>query len=178
MPSFFQVAIVGCATPSAAAAFSWVPPKNRMTSSMSMPGLSAYQYPAVNRVSAENCEVKLGTRVRGLRKALGLTQVQLSRLAGITQGSLSSIENGDTKELRAETILALAKHLGTSPDWIRTGAGPPTEPERPTPDEAEALHLFRALPAERREEWLRHGRFLLSESASKPARAIPFAKHR
>ncbi len=122
--------------------------------------------------------MKLGTRVRDLRKALGLTQVQLSRRAGITQGSLSSIENGETKELRAETILALAKHLGTSPEWIRTGIGPPTEPERPTPDESEALHLYRALPPSRREEWLRHGRFLLSESSTTPTKAHPFAKHR
>ena len=122
--------------------------------------------------------MNLGGRIKTLRKALGLTQVQLAKTAAITQGSLSSIEQSDTKELKAGTILALAKALGTSPEWLKTGEGPPTEAERPTPDESEALHLFRALPPERRAEWLRHGRFLLSESTGKPSRAAPFAKHR
>lgn len=120
-----------------------------------------------------------GTRIRDLRKAHGLTQVQLSGLIGITQGSLSAIEKGNTKELRAQTILELARHLGTSPEWLKTGKGSPGEPVTPDPDEAEALHLFRALPPSRREEWLRNGRFLLSESSQRPTKANPFpAKHR
>ena len=120
-----------------------------------------------------------GTRIRDLRKSLGLTQVQLSALCGITQGSLSAIEKGNTKELKAGTILELARHLGTSPEWLKTGRGSPGEPVTPDPDESEALHLFRALPPARREEWLRNGRFLLTESSAKPTKANPFpAKHR
>lgn len=123
-----------------------------------------------------------GKRIKDLRRSLGLTQVRLAGLVGITQGALSSIETGETHELKARTILKLARHLGTSPEFLKTGEGSPAESERPTPDEAEALHIFRALPEDRREEWLRSGRFLLSEASRHPTRANPFphklTKHR
>ena len=119
-----------------------------------------------------------GTRIKGLRVARGLTQIQLSGRAGITQGSLSAIERGNTKGLKAGTILALAKALGTSPEWLQTGKGSPGEPVTPDPDEAEALHLFRALSPAIRAQWVSNGRWLLAEESTVPTKAQPFTKHR
>lgn len=122
--------------------------------------------------------MSFGTRIKGLRVARGLTQVQLSGRAGITQGSLSAIERGNTKGLKAGTILALAKSLGTSPQWLQTGKGSPGEPVTPDPDEAEALHLFRALPPHVRAKWLSNGRWLLAEEGQPASQADPFSKAR
>lgn len=120
----------------------------------------------------------LGKRIKDLRLTLGLTQVQLAGKAGVSQGSLSAIETGETVMLKAETILGLADALGTSPEWIQTGRGPPGESVRPDPDQAEALHIFRALSPAARAKWLSNGRWLLAEDSPKPSKAHPFAKAR
>lgn len=117
----------------------------------------------------------VGKRIRALRLSRGFTQVELSFRAGITQGSLSAIERGHSRALKADTILSIASVLETSPEWLQTGKGPPTPPVNPNPDEGEALHILRALPKRDRATWLTLGRAMLDQAGT-PSVAAPFIK--
>ena len=63
----------------------------------------------------------LGRRLAFARKRAGLTQIQASVAAGITQGSLSPLENDETKEPRASTVSRLAAVYGVPAEWLLTG---------------------------------------------------------
>lgn len=65
----------------------------------------------------------LGERVKQLRKAAGLSQPKLAMLVGIKQPSLSYIENNPSNEIKQKTLLALAMHLNTTPQWLSKGEG-------------------------------------------------------
>lgn len=62
-----------------------------------------------------------GARIKQRRTVLQLTQVELARLIGITQSSLSELERGDSMMPSAEVLLKLSKILGVSAAWIVTG---------------------------------------------------------
>jgi transcriptional regulator with XRE-family HTH domain len=57
-------------------------------------------------------ERRLGAVVRRLRRQQDLTQEQLARRAGLTQGHLSKIEAGMRQSPTARTIKRLARALG------------------------------------------------------------------
>ena len=59
----------------------------------------------------ENTKKLLGTRIKEIRKAKGLTQEQLAESIGIEIPSLSNIENGKNYP-NSETITKIAKGLG------------------------------------------------------------------
>ncbi len=63
----------------------------------------------------------IGSRVKRLRKELGLTQYQLADLVGTAQTSIQKIEKGDTKNPR--NIEALARALKCTPEFLRFGIG-------------------------------------------------------
>ncbi len=63
----------------------------------------------------------MGNRLRTARESLGLSQVELAKLAGIKQPSLSDIETGATKELSGRVLCSLAKHLKKRPEWLMHG---------------------------------------------------------
>jgi transcriptional regulator with XRE-family HTH domain len=50
--------------------------------------------------------------------ALGITQAHLAKLAGITQGSIARIETGNAGEVQANTLIALAKALDVTADYL------------------------------------------------------------
>ena len=56
---------------------------------------------------------KLGQRVAGLRKAQGLTQLQLAELLKLSQQQVASYENG-TKRIPINRVHSLATMLGVS----------------------------------------------------------------
>ena len=65
----------------------------------------------------------IGTRIRRLRKALGMDrQAQLSELVGITQSTLSDIESKN-KDFSAQVLYKFASALMCSPEYIMTGEG-------------------------------------------------------
>jgi transcriptional regulator with XRE-family HTH domain len=64
---------------------------------------------------------KLGSRIRAARKDAGMTQVELARKAGITQPTLSDLENGHSDSTSSLIDLAIA--LGVRPEWLATGKG-------------------------------------------------------
>ena len=58
------------------------------------------------------------TPLRIYRTAAGLSQAELSELAGISRPALSNLERGATKRPRRFTALALAAALSTEPDAL------------------------------------------------------------
>jgi len=120
--------------------------------------------------------MSIGIRVRTLRKALGMSQPKLAQLVGIKQPSLSYIENNPSNEIKQETLLALAKHLHTNPQWLSTGRGSPAKTEIATIDQSEVINIFNALSDTNQSAWLSIGRTLLETQANKPKSLSPFKK--
>ena len=120
--------------------------------------------------------MSIGTRVKSLRKALGLSQPKLAALVGIKQPSLSYIENNPSNEIKQDTLLALAKHLHTNPQWLSTGKGSPSKTEVASIDQTEVLQLFMALCEINQSAWLSIGRTLLETQSDKPKELSPFKK--
>jgi transcriptional regulator with XRE-family HTH domain len=69
----------------------------------------------------ENYKKQVGTRIKGLREKNRESQIKLGEAIGLTQNSISKIENGDV-ELRLEHQLRIAEHYHVSHDYICTGA--------------------------------------------------------
>ncbi len=87
----------------------------------------------------------IGSRVRALRKKRGYTQVELAKLAGISQGSLSLIETDHTAIPAGETLAGLCRVLRTTPDFLIAGAGDPDSIDAAM-QEHELVFLWRSLP--------------------------------
>ena len=109
----------------------------------------------------------MGSRIRDLRKRRRLTQVQLASLAGITQGTLSLIENNESKDVAGATLAGLCRALKTTPEFIVAGAGDPDSIEQAIA-EHELVFLWRDLPAE--------GRRMVIDSALSATRAFGKSK--
>jgi transcriptional regulator with XRE-family HTH domain len=58
--------------------------------------------------------MKTGEKVKRLRRGNGLTQVELSKASGVSQGTIAQIEQGEVAQPRPSTITKLAKALGVS----------------------------------------------------------------
>lgn len=61
-------------------------------------------------------------RLRFARNLRGLTQAELARAAGISQGAVANYENGTRQSPR--TIFPLANALKVSAVWLVKGSGP------------------------------------------------------
>jgi transcriptional regulator with XRE-family HTH domain len=80
----------------------------------------------------------IGDRLKQLRTAKGMTQLQLSRATGLSLSIIAQLEQGDTANPRLNTVKALAKALGCSLDDLAAdddGGEPPAEqpPAPPRP---------------------------------------------
>jgi transcriptional regulator with XRE-family HTH domain len=107
--------------------------------------------------------MSIGSRIRRRRKELGLTQVELAKLAGIKQGTLSDLETGVTDAPAGDTLAGLCKGLRSTARWIIYGTGehavhPLNE------DEESVLQLYRTMTADQAATWLRLGRALIDDS--------------
>jgi transcriptional regulator with XRE-family HTH domain len=69
-------------------------------------------------------EVTLAARLRQLRTAAGLTQMNLAAKARVNVSIVSQIEQGTTTDPRVSTMRRLARALGVSLDEL---AGPEAE---------------------------------------------------
>jgi transcriptional regulator with XRE-family HTH domain len=56
--------------------------------------------------------VRLGNRIRALRKAFGLTQVEVARAAGLCPPNLNRIEVGKSSLPRVDTLISIAHAMG------------------------------------------------------------------
>ena len=90
----------------------------------------------------QNSDIGLGHRLRDHRRRLGLSQSQLAEKAGVNQGYLSSIENGDRMP-RHDTLRAIAVALGV-PEGVLLGAG--DGHDAPQALDTRELPIFGAIP--------------------------------
>jgi len=65
----------------------------------------------------------VGSRLREYRKRKKMMAKTLAKLIGISQGSLSDIENGKTKP-SSDTLTSIVRHTDINPAWLLTGDGP------------------------------------------------------
>lgn len=100
----------------------------------------------------------LGLRLRNARKERKLSQVQLAKVTGLKQPSISELESGETKEISGPTLIAISDALNVNPSWLVTGKGQmEASPEASAAfqfkiEEAQAMKNLRdALP-----EWRRY----------------------
>lgn len=118
----------------------------------------------------------LGDRIRDLRMARGLKAYELARMIGIKPPSLSLIETGQTRTLKASTVLRLAEVFGVDPQWLATGKGSMVRVAAHDVDEAEVLAIARNLSAPNRGAWLAAGRSLLASQPASAGDPFPAAK--
>lgn len=72
----------------------------------------------------------LAMRVAFARELSGLTPRGLSVIAGLDPTHVRLIETGERPKLYGETLVMLARALGTTAEWLITGDGnPPTRDE-------------------------------------------------
>ncbi|AWK84057.1 helix-turn-helix domain-containing protein [Photobacterium damselae] len=62
-----------------------------------------------------------GQRLKNRREELKITQEKLAFLTGITRVGITKIELDQTKNARADTLIALSKALNCNPEWLLTG---------------------------------------------------------
>lgn len=65
-------------------------------------------------------DVKIGTRVRSRRQALGQTQEELASLIGVTHQHVSRIESGRAAP-SLELLVKLSRTFGATTDFLLTG---------------------------------------------------------
>lgn len=63
-----------------------------------------------------------GERVKKVRKHFDLTTTSFGNQIGVTNASVSMMENGKTN-VTERTILAISKEFGVRREWLRTGKG-------------------------------------------------------
>jgi transcriptional regulator with XRE-family HTH domain len=64
----------------------------------------------------------LGTRIRTLRQAGGLTQMDLAMAIGVTEAAVSAWETGNSLDLRLQTFLRILDALGVAePEYLIRG---------------------------------------------------------
>lgn len=70
----------------------------------------------------------MNTRVKTVRKSVGLTLEKFGERIGITASSVSAIEVGKNNPSE-QTIRAICREFGVNEIWLRTGAGEMFRPE-------------------------------------------------
>jgi DNA-binding XRE family transcriptional regulator len=63
----------------------------------------------------------IGERVFARRKALGLSQSDVSRLTGIAQAAISFLEGEHRSQMLSDDVVRLAKVLNTTVEFLVTG---------------------------------------------------------
>lgn len=119
----------------------------------------------------------IGSRIRTLRKKLGLTGAELGEIIGVGKQAISSYENGRVK-VPIESMIKIATLGAISLDWLITGKGsgpgetksfadvdpaPPTINEQQTTytraetrDESYLLRVYRQLSYDQQQAILDH----------------------
>lgn len=67
----------------------------------------------------------LSDRITWLLKTYDLTQVELAKIAGVSQPSVANWINGRTSSIRAEAAFSICKKIPVMYDWLLAGVGEP-----------------------------------------------------
>lgn len=73
----------------------------------------------------------VGSRIRALRQAKGLSASALAHQAGVTENAIRKIESGDSHEPRFSTGVRIARALGANPDNLTGEPSAPSEERGP-----------------------------------------------
>lgn len=65
----------------------------------------------------------IGERIRRLRKRLKLSQAVLGQAVGVSTSAVQKWESGETSQLKAENLLALAAALKVRAEYLQFGEG-------------------------------------------------------
>ncbi len=88
-----------------------------------------------------------GERIKALRVAAGITQKELAKAIGVTQGAISQMERGDIKKLSGPVLRGMCRRLRTNGDYILDGRNPGDQEGAAmmmtTLEEAQLLEYFR-----------------------------------
>lgn len=91
--------------------------------------------------------ISTGQRIKSARIAAGYErQGDFAKLLGISQASLSEIENGETKLPSSPVLVNMCELLGKSPRWILYGEE--GDLKYPTKEEESLLLAFRTMSNE------------------------------
>lgn len=82
--------------------------------------------------------MSIGTRIRETRRHHKVDVADIARAAGVSKQAVYQWENGETKTLKGDNLLAVARALGVDATWLSTGKGPMTA-EEPAPDYAKPI---------------------------------------
>ena len=66
--------------------------------------------------------MNINGRVKAVRNQLDLTQIEFGSKTGISQGHLTSIENGK-RTVTEKTLKVICATFGVNEEWLRTGKG-------------------------------------------------------
>jgi len=75
--------------------------------------------PSVSKIA----NMSIGDNIRTLRKEKGWTQEELARRVNVSRGRIAQIEKDPATDVKADTLLSLAKALGCLPEHLRYGWG-------------------------------------------------------
>ena len=93
--------------------------------------------------------MSMGTKIRELREAKGMSLEDVARLCGTTRQAIYKYENEIVTNIPYDRIILLAKALNTTPsqlfDWEEEKKISPDE-QTLTEGERQVLELFRAIP--------------------------------
>jgi transcriptional regulator with XRE-family HTH domain len=79
----------------------------------------------------------MGDRIKTLREARGLTQLDVGQYCGVSKGAVSHWENGVTADIKLKTFLRLLEILKTDYEYLVFGAE--RQPSHPNPDAPQRL---------------------------------------
>ena len=84
------------------------------------------------------------SRLKELRKNIGMNQTQFADAINMKQGSYSSVETG-VNQLTDKNISLICVKFGVSEMWLRTGKGDMFELNKSTHKEGRLIELYRGL---------------------------------
>lgn len=87
-----------------------------------------------------------GKRLKLARKAMGMTLQQLADKSGCSKQILSSIERGDTQEVKAALLFKISDALQAAPRWLVFGVGTQRLAGALTDQERDLIYILRVLP--------------------------------
>lgn len=95
---------------------------------------------------------KMIERIKKIKKEKGLTNKQLSELAGVPYGTLNKILGSETKEPSINAIIKISIALGVSTDYIINGTEEKNSPPELDDERENIVKLLRTLKDSELEE--------------------------
>lgn len=88
--------------------------------------------------------MSLASRIRERRESLGISQVQLAEMVGVTKGAIGNVESG-TSGIKAETLYKICKALKCDPNYLYQDDVHIKNKETLSSDELTHVKKYRAL---------------------------------